>query len=372
MEQMHIILKRLRKQKGLSQEALAELLGISAAAVSKWENAITQPDISQIVPLTNIFGVSADELFGIRGREEKEETDRLLTELYKLEDVYPPEQGIHIIEAYRETLKNHPNNLAILSEALAFSTMLLTQYNVLTPEEEEDVTQDSVRIADRILKYSDSEDKILHTKHLLIDIYCHHKQFDKALEIADSLPESITNTRDIVRAGILWKAGRFDEEKELHIRNTEALLSSLETEVSMLANRYKEEGNHEDALFCYRFAAATLDALYGKEKYRPPYIRRGISAFGYPAQCLMKLGRDEEALDVLENFAEAYLAEREGFNKKDTFDDNPLLRGRTYRFGYDGNAKFEEYYQNLLEMPCFDSLRNTSRFQKIVERLAEA
>ena len=52
----------LRKQKGLSQEELAEQLGVSRQAVSRWELGQTLPDIPNLVQLCELFGVSADYL----------------------------------------------------------------------------------------------------------------------------------------------------------------------------------------------------------------------------------------------------------------------------------------------------------------------
>ena len=54
-----------RKEKGLTQAQLAEQLGISAQAVSKWEREISCPDLSLIEPLVRIFGITSDQLFGI-------------------------------------------------------------------------------------------------------------------------------------------------------------------------------------------------------------------------------------------------------------------------------------------------------------------
>lgn len=54
----------LRKWKGLTQAQLAEQLGISAQAVSKWESGLSCPDIMMLVPLANLFGVSTDLLLG--------------------------------------------------------------------------------------------------------------------------------------------------------------------------------------------------------------------------------------------------------------------------------------------------------------------
>ena len=52
----------LRKQKGLSQEELAEQLGVSRQAVSRWELGQTLPDIPNLLQLCELFGVSADYL----------------------------------------------------------------------------------------------------------------------------------------------------------------------------------------------------------------------------------------------------------------------------------------------------------------------
>ena len=58
----------LRKEKGLTQEELANHMGVSPQAVSKWENDQTCPDISALPKLAQLFGVTVDEL--LSGREE--------------------------------------------------------------------------------------------------------------------------------------------------------------------------------------------------------------------------------------------------------------------------------------------------------------
>ena len=57
-------LKEYRVQSGLSQEAVARKLAVSAQAVSKWEKGKSLPDLSVLLPLAELFRVSADELLG--------------------------------------------------------------------------------------------------------------------------------------------------------------------------------------------------------------------------------------------------------------------------------------------------------------------
>lgn len=58
-------LKVLRKEKGISLEELAEKIGVSRQAVSKWESGDTTPDIYNCMSLANFFGITIDELVGI-------------------------------------------------------------------------------------------------------------------------------------------------------------------------------------------------------------------------------------------------------------------------------------------------------------------
>lgn len=60
----------LRRNRNVTQEALAAQLGVTAAAVSKWENGYTFPDISMPCALADFFGVTTDSLLG-RGIDKK-------------------------------------------------------------------------------------------------------------------------------------------------------------------------------------------------------------------------------------------------------------------------------------------------------------
>ena len=53
---------QLRKKHGLSQEELADKLGLSRQAVSKWERAEASPDTDNLICLAKLYGVSLDEL----------------------------------------------------------------------------------------------------------------------------------------------------------------------------------------------------------------------------------------------------------------------------------------------------------------------
>ena len=62
-------LYELRRAAGLSQEELAERLNVSRQAVSKWENGAAQPELSKLVELSRLYGVSVDELLSLEEAE---------------------------------------------------------------------------------------------------------------------------------------------------------------------------------------------------------------------------------------------------------------------------------------------------------------
>lgn len=65
----------LRKQRGMTQDELADIMGVSSQAVSKWENDLSIPDLPILMELSKYFHISLDDLVN-----EREETVRLVPE----------------------------------------------------------------------------------------------------------------------------------------------------------------------------------------------------------------------------------------------------------------------------------------------------
>lgn len=96
-------LVNLRKSNGLSQEALAEKLGISRQAVSKWERAEASPDTDNLIMLARLYGVSLDELLRTEDEipipepvSEEPVAEALITEEEQKEYVHVGFEGVHV------------------------------------------------------------------------------------------------------------------------------------------------------------------------------------------------------------------------------------------------------------------------------------
>lgn len=70
----------LRKTKGISQEELADKIGVSRQAVSKWENEQSTPDLGKIIIMSDFFGVTTDYILkGIEPAADKEQKSKEIT-----------------------------------------------------------------------------------------------------------------------------------------------------------------------------------------------------------------------------------------------------------------------------------------------------
>ncbi|MBR4278605.1 MAG: helix-turn-helix transcriptional regulator [Clostridia bacterium] len=107
-------IKELRKQRGITQEQLANSIGISFQAVSKWENNIALPDISLAPMLASYFGVTMDELFEFNLKEIEDDVERIADEAYKFRQS-DPEESRKILES---GLKKYPENDILLNNLL--------------------------------------------------------------------------------------------------------------------------------------------------------------------------------------------------------------------------------------------------------------
>ena len=79
-------LKRLRKERDLTQEMLAAFLGVSFQAVSKWERGESYPDIELLPEIAKYFGVTVDDLLGVNRAENELKIQSIIEEFDNLTD----------------------------------------------------------------------------------------------------------------------------------------------------------------------------------------------------------------------------------------------------------------------------------------------
>lgn len=105
-------IKRLRTTKGLTQEQLSEAVGVTCAAVSKWERGDTFPDITMLFPLAHFFGVSLDELMGYDREKIEADIEALLAEYVRLSRT----DALKARELITGAMKKYPDDFRVMNE----------------------------------------------------------------------------------------------------------------------------------------------------------------------------------------------------------------------------------------------------------------
>ena len=135
-------IKSLRKQKNISQEVLANYLGVSFQAVSKWENDSTMPDVTMIPALASFFGVSTDELFDFNLFEMEKQVEDTILKDFPLPQKVDSKFYSYLRTIVRTKLTQEYHSYSDEASAREFSTAfqglfesLLKQHRERFPEE---------------------------------------------------------------------------------------------------------------------------------------------------------------------------------------------------------------------------------------------
>jgi transcriptional regulator with XRE-family HTH domain len=108
-------IKRMRTAKQLTQEQLSAALGVTCAAVSKWERGETYPDITQIFPLAHFFGVSCDELLGYDRDKIEAEINEIIDEYWRLYKSNNLDNYSKAIDLMKKAYRKYPNDCRIMN-----------------------------------------------------------------------------------------------------------------------------------------------------------------------------------------------------------------------------------------------------------------
>ena len=185
---MHIAenLKSLRKEKELTQEEAAEILGVSPQSVSKWERGDSYPDITLLPTLANLYKTSIDSLIGM----DKINNEQARSAVFAAGHKHMKNGDINnAISVYSDALKTFPNDEGIMSD-LAMAMALDG-----SPEK----LKQAITFCERVLS-SNQSGKVHHTtRAALCFIYAKSGEGEKAVAIAEKLPH-MRESREVILA----------------------------------------------------------------------------------------------------------------------------------------------------------------------------
>lgn len=175
-------LKKYRIQKELTQEDVAEFLGITAQSVSKWERGESYPDITLLPALANIFETSVDLLLGM----DTIRAEQTRLDIHKKAISFQRSGNYDMAEkTYREALLIYPNKPG----------MILGLASTLALKGE---TEEAIELMERGLPISINEKQKATMRATLCFLYLKSGREDKANKLASQLPH-MRESREVIQ-----------------------------------------------------------------------------------------------------------------------------------------------------------------------------
>ena len=190
-------LKILRKEACLTQGDLAEQLMVAVQTVSKWECDTSMPDISQLIPLSALLGVTTDCLLGVGGNE-KEDREKLWKELENIEKyclclTYEDNAAYKSYEVWRDYSKKYPLDYYAkyrCADEIMYFIESSERYKFSIPDEEKTALyEEGLKHLKTLISQDKDPSNQIAAKERLVDYYLYVQDFSKAEAVAEELPD---------------------------------------------------------------------------------------------------------------------------------------------------------------------------------------
>ena len=249
-------IRNLRKSKNISQEVLANYLGISFQAVSKWEKGETLPDVMLIPAIACFFEVSTDELFDFNRLETEQKVLNLCGEIAAWRYERPEEAE----KAYRDLLRQYPGNDIVMAN------LLYVLQNLHKHDE-------TITMCKTVMAGTKYDDIRFDAARIMAETYKEMDEYALCKQAIDLIPEFYFTHRE-VKALLL-------EGEDMFRPAWQEKCQSMETYISMtmrLADYYEAQGDKEKARHQLTLAKETIELQ--KNDLIPPFWKSTI--YDYP------------------------------------------------------------------------------------------
>ena len=350
-------IKRLRREKDITQEQLSEYLGITSRAISQWECDRTAPDISQIPALCHIFDVSSDVLLGIDIERNNDEIKKYLDSAQNLCYQGKWEEYTAIL---REANKKFPRDYKIMHN---LADAIVNEYSRKGIKEYDEVFV----LCNRILAECTDSSIRYEALNTLGLAYGYAGKKDEMLKLAKEMPRTHYSYEHFMV--YRWEGNDSFRERQTYMH---FLINELFAMIDCLKGHRDDNGKFiyswEERKELNQFETNLLECIYpdGDYQYNAYY---GATASYFMFKDFFKKQDYNSAWYWLEKCVDYNIhADTYGF---DTPHSTPVLRGFA-----DGGTIMEaegNYSQSFLDWITTDDevsvLRTDPRYEVLVDRL---
>ena len=356
----------LRKEKGVTQEKLAEFLGVSPPAVSKWETNQSYPDITLLPEIASYFDVTIDQLLDFAPSLSKEEA----MEIYRvLADAFSREPFDQVYSQVRKYLKKYHNSYFL---HLHMGNLLL---NHLDRVDDPTKTPEIISVAEGIFKrviLTTTSSKLKHeARYSLAICYLFSNRADEIIDLMNDAVDTLLPP-ELVLAQAYQLKGNTREAKVILQGYVFQCLVGMLNACPTLGLLNLDAPNK--AMKWFQWVTKTMETF---EFSKVNAFGEGQMHLSYARACL-QLGQTDEALAQLEYFA--HMAANPAnypvtFKTSDMFD---CIEGLYAKLDLGNGAHRsdqtikESCLAAVTKDPVFAALSENERYKKLVAKIAAA
>lgn len=323
----------LRKEKKITQAQLAEKLGVSEQAISKWENNQCAPDVSLFPIIADYFGVSIDRLFGYHMNSYAEEVKAIMKAADDSMDTYKE------IEIISGGLKKYPNS-PDLKIYLAFSLSMVNRISK-DDEEKKEAVKKAIKLCTEVIDTCGDNKQVDSALNMLTRIYNDTGNYEKAAEALSKISADRFEDRIVGMVNMLGRKKCYAEQEQFAEDSLFKLYWAMSHIFEYMTHSYTVNKEYEKAIAFFDAHERMLSVFdSGCSDF---YATYKVFACENKAKVYMKMGEKSKCLEELKRFFE--LAEQVRAVAKSS-DFNIAVRNPMY-FSNISEEIGEEYMPNI-------------------------
>ena len=362
---------RFRKDKGVTQEQLADFLGVTKASVSKWETKQSMPDINLLPIIASYFDVSIDELLGYEPKLSVEEIEKIYGDLSKEYATQPFEEVMSKSEAL---VKQYFNCYPFL---LQIAVLWLNHYMLAASKERQDeILQKASELCEIVMDKEKDQGKRNEALTIYAYILFMLGSYDKVIEVLKDFADPmsvIPQSQNLLIQSYMAKG------EKVQAKQYNQLLICNDVIAVISHSTYYLSGNIENKNMCLQTIERVIQMIdtYNMKNINPNMVAQFLfqAAMVYAVYDMREeffdmLGWYVSAMDVL--FGEEIVL----IKSDDYFDEIEeiiMLQNEIQQVPRDKRLIFESA-MSIFEQPTFEKYKDDKRFielKKILERKGE-
>lgn len=345
-----------RKALGLTQDQLATALGVSIAAVSKWETEAAYPDIILLSPIARLLNSTVDDLLGFEPRLSEEQVMEICDKCAKLFEDSEFENALTLSERY---IREYPNSPLL---KLRMGSVFMMH---IPCAEAEDAAANLLKRAENLIRDAAKSEDIETREsawHSLSALLMQQERYEDALKALDNIHSSEIEPNQM-KVSIYYAMGDYEKSKQVAQYLLATHVFGCDIALGTLTKIAKKNKDYTLALRMERLSLQ-LSQMFDRDKI----YGQNLNHYVMIAQCYAEQKQERKTLNALHEFVKcAQMSEDSDSIKASPFYDSIEMCSTSQSKSYLNHCVCQMVTKNS----AFNFLKENQEFIDILKELEQ-